>query len=248
MRFKDKVVLITGGTRGIGFAAAHLFASDGAFVAISGRNREKGEAAASELQAYFVQADVRLSGDCSAAVAKTLDRYGRLDVLVNNAGIIVRDHTVEQTSEVEWDEIIDTNLKGTFLMSKYALPALRHSKGSIVNVSSYVGLVGFVGSAAYAASKAGIVNLTRTMALDHAKEHIRVNCVCPGSVETDMIYEAWRKTGDAPAAEKKWESKHPMGRIAQPEEIARVILFLASDDASFMTGAAVPVDGGITAE
>ena len=247
-RFDDKVVLITGGNRGIGLASARLFRSEGARVVVAARNSVDGKKVAREVDGLFVATDVRKATDCRKAVTETIKAFGHLDVLVNNAGVIYRDHTVEQTSEKEWDEVIDTNLKGTFLMSRFALPELRKSKGTIVNVSSYVGLVGFAGSAAYAASKAGIVNFTRTMALDHAREQIRVNCVCPGSVETDMIYRAWTKTGDSASAERLWKSKHPMGRIATAEEVAKAILFLASTDASFVTGAALSVDGGITAE
>jgi NAD(P)-dependent dehydrogenase (short-subunit alcohol dehydrogenase family) len=170
-----------------------------------------------------------------------------LDILVNCAGIIYRNRTVEQTSEAEWDATFDVNVKGNFLMCKYALPALRERKGCIVNVSSYVGLVGFAGASAYAASKAAILNLTRSLALDHAREGIRVNAVCPGSVETDMIHTAWQLYGNVDEAQRLWAEKHPLGRIATPEEVARAILFLASDEASFITGAALPVDGGITA-
>jgi len=247
MRFLGKVALITGGNRGIGLATARLFAAEGASVAIVARNPQAGAQAALELEALFIPADVRRPEDCQRAAAETLQAFRRLDFLINAAGIIFRNRTVEQTSEEEWDLTLDTNVKGAFLMCKYALPALRESKGNIVNVSSYTGLVGFAGAAAYAASKAALVNLTRTMALDHAKEGIRVNCVCPGSVETDMIHEAWAQFGDFEAARRLWISKHPIGRIAQPEEIARTILFLASEDASFVTGAALAVDGGITA-
>ena len=141
----------------------------------------------------------------------------------------------------------DVNVKGTFLICKYAMPALRETKGCIVNVSSYVGLVGFAGASAYAASKAAILNLTRSMALDHAKEGIRVNAVCPGSVDTEMIHAAWQQFGDVEQAQKLWSEKHPLGRIATPEEVGRAILFLASEEASFITGVALPVDGGITA-
>ena len=197
--------------------------------------------------ASFVAGDVRSASDADAAVAAAMDLHGRLDVLVNSAGIIYRSRTVEEHTEEEWDATFDTNVKGTFLMCRAALPALRATQGPIVNVASYVGLVGFAGAAAYAASKAAIVNLTRTLALDHAHEGIRANCVCPGSVDTDMIRSALAATGDAEAAAKAWASKHPLGRIATAEEIAATILFLASDDASFVTGAALPVDGGITA-
>jgi meso-butanediol dehydrogenase/(S,S)-butanediol dehydrogenase/diacetyl reductase len=247
MRFSGKVALITGGTRGIGLATAECLIAEGAAVALVARNRERGETAARELGATFVPADVRLATECERAVAETLKAYSRLDVLVNGAGIIYRNRTVEETTEEEWDATLDTNVKGAFLMSKCALPALRQSRGTIVNVASYTGLVGFAGAAAYAASKAALVNLTRTMALDHAHEQIRVNCVCPGSVSTDMIHEAWRQYGDVEEARRLWEDKHPLGRIAAPEEIAHTILFLASGEASFITGAVLAVDGGITA-
>jgi NAD(P)-dependent dehydrogenase (short-subunit alcohol dehydrogenase family) len=247
MRFQGKVVLITGGNRGIGYSTAKLFAAEGANVAIAARDQQKGEEAAREIQALFTPLDVRAMSDCERAVADTVRAFGRLDILVNGAGIIYRGRRVEETTEEEWDNTFDTNVKGIFLMSKFALPYLRQTQGNIVNISSYVGLVGFARTAAYAASKAAVVNLTRSMALDHAREGIRVNCVCPGSVETDMIFEAWKGYGDVEEAKKLWAEKHPLGRIAKPEEVARTILFLASEDASFITGTALPVDGGITA-
>lgn len=248
MRFSNRIVLITGGNRGIGLAAARLFAAEDARVVLFARNLEAGTAAVGSLPgAHFVGGDVTRAADCKRGVAETLHLCGGLDILVNCAGIIHRNRTVEQTSETEWDATFDVNVKGTFLMCKYALPALRERLGCIVNVSSYVGLVGFAGAAAYAASKAAIVNLTRSMALDHAREGIRVNAVCPGSAETDMIHAAWEQFGDVDEARRLWAEKHPLGRIATPEEVARAILFLASHDASFITGAALPVDGGITA-
>jgi NAD(P)-dependent dehydrogenase (short-subunit alcohol dehydrogenase family) len=195
----------------------------------------------------FVAGDVRRAPDARDAVKATLDRHGRLDILVNSAGVIYRNRTVEEHSDEEWDETFDTNVKGTFFLCRAALPHLREVRGSIVNVASYVGLVGFAGSAAYAASKAAIVNLTRTLALDHAHEGVRANCVCPGSVDTDMIRSAWAATGDTEAAAGAWADKHPLGRIATADEVAAAILFLASDAASFVTGVALPVDGGITA-
>ncbi len=247
MRFKDKVILISGGNRGIGLAAAKHFHTEGGLLALAARNKQTGDVAAKELNALFLPCDVRQAVDCAYAIQETVRTYGRLDVLVNAAGVIYRNRTLEHTSEEEWDNIFDTNVKGTFLMCKYAMPALREYGGSIVNVASYVGLVGFAGAAAYAASKAAMVNLTRSVALDHAREKVRVNCVCPGSVATDMLYEAWRMFGDEKEARRLWAEKHPLGRIADADEVARVILFLASDEASFITGAALPVDGGITA-
>jgi meso-butanediol dehydrogenase/(S,S)-butanediol dehydrogenase/diacetyl reductase len=247
MRFENKVVLITGGTRGIGFATAQHFAREGAQVVIVGRNVDKTTEAARKIPGRGEAGDVSVAADCERIVTRTLSLHARLDVLVNCAGVIFRNRTVEETSEEEWDRIFDVNVKGTFLMCKYVLPALRENKGCIVNVSSYVGLVGFAGTSAYAASKAAILNLTRSMALDHAKEGIRVNAVCPGSVDTDMIHTAWKQFGDVEQARVLWAEKHPLGRIASPEEVARAILFLASEEASFITGAALPVDGGITA-
>jgi NAD(P)-dependent dehydrogenase (short-subunit alcohol dehydrogenase family) len=247
MRFENKVVLITGGTRGIGFATAKLFAKEGAHVVIVGRDQDKTTEAAREVPGRGEAGDVSVAADCERIVTRTLGLHGHLDILVNCAGVIFRNRTVDNMTEDEWDMTFDVNVKGTFLMIKYALPALREAKGCIVNVSSYVGMVGFAGGSAYAASKAAILNLTRSMALDHAKEGIRVNAVCPGSVDTDMIHAAWQQFEDVEQAKKLWAEKHPLGRIALAEEVARTILFLASKDASFITGTGLVVDGGITA-
>ena len=218
--FEGRVALITGGTRGIGFATGRVLAARGAQVVLVGRHAGRdGEGEVLE-GAALVAGDVRRADDAAAAVEATLDLHGRLDILVNSAGIIYRNRTVEEHTDQEWDDTFETNVRGTFLMCRAALPALRGARGTIVNVASYVGLVGFRGAAAYAASKAAVVNLTRTMALDHAPEGIRVNCVCPGSVDTDMIHHAWEATGDAAAAAERWAAKHPLGRIASPEEVA----------------------------
>lgn len=248
MRLKDKVALITGGSSGIGLATAHLFVQEGAKAILVARDPARGGVAARQIPgAVFLVGDVSASADCERAVAAVEREHQRLDILVNCAGIIYRDRPIDRMSEEEWDDTFDINVKGTFLMSKYALAALRSARGCIVNVASYVGLVGFAGAAAYAASKAAMINLTRSMALDHAAEGIRVNAVCPGSVDTEMIRSAWRSQADPAAAERRWRAKHPLGRIATPDEVARAILFLASEDASFVTGTALPVDGGITA-
>lgn len=248
MRLSNKIALITGGNRGIGLATAETFTAEGAHVVLMARNAQAGQSAARDLPgAIFVAGDVRRAEDCQRAVTETLRAHGRLDVLVNAAGIIYRNRTVEQTTEEEWDATLDTNAKGAFLMCKYALPALRESRGNIVNVASYAGLVGFAGTSAYAASKAALVNFTRSLALDYAREGLRANCVCPGSVDTDMVHEAWQQYGDYAEAQRLWAARHPLGRIATPKEVAGVILFLAGDEASFITGAAVAVDGGITA-
>lgn len=247
MRFENRVVLITGGTRGIGLATAKLFSKEGANVVIVGRDQATTTDAANDIPASGESGDVSSAPDCKRIVTRTMKLHKRLDVLVNCAGIIFRNKTVENTSEREWNMTFDVNVKGSFLMSKYALPALRKTRGNIVNISSYVGMVGFAGASAYAASKAAQLNLTRSMALDHAREGVRVNAVCPGSVDTEMIRSAWKQYKDIKEAQRLWAEKHPLGRIATADEVGRVIMFLASEDASFITGTALPVDGGITA-
>ena len=248
MHLSNRVALITGGNRGIGLATARLLENEGAKIVLFARDQAKGKSAAASIpNAQFVQGDVTKAEDCQRAVKETIRIFGSLDILINCAGVIFRDRTIEQTTEDEWDTTFNVNVKGTFLMCKYAMPLLRERKGCIVNMSSYVGMVGFRGASAYAASKAAIINLTRSMALDHAREDVRVNAVCPGSVDTEMIHNAWEKFGDVDEAQLLWAEKHPMGRIAQPEEVAQAILFLASDNASFITGTALAVDGGILA-
>ena len=249
MKLENKIALITGGNRGIGLATAQLFEQAGARVAIVGRDADAGRTALETLRgAIFIQADVSRADDCQRAVDETVRAFGGLHILFNNAGIILRNRTLEHTTEDEWDAIMTSNVKSIFLMSRTALPHLRAAGGgAIINTSSYIGLVGAPGVAAYAASKGAVVNLTRSMALDHAQENIRVNCICPGSVKTDMIDAAWRAYGDIVEAERVWTAKHPLKRIASADEVARVVLFLASEDSSFITGAAIPVDGGITA-
>ena len=251
MGLREKVALITGGNSGIGLATAALFANEGAKVMIAARDSDRAEAALRTIGAdrdhgRHVVCDVHLENDCQGAVDATFEAFGRLDVLINNAGVIYRGRDVVRTTLEEWEKTFAVNVRGAFLMSKYALPLMiRAGSGCIVNVASYFGLVGGIGVAAYCASKGALVQLTRAMALDHADEGVRVNCVCPGSVQTPMINQAWTEYGDG--APEAWAAKHPLGRIAQPEEVAQAILYLASSASSFVTGAVLPIDGGITA-
>ena len=249
MRLENKVALITGGTSGIGEATAILFAKEGARVAITGRSEQRGRDIADKIirdggQAIFIRTDVRSAEQCVKAVNETLGAYGSLDILFNNAGVFFPHTTVECTEE-EWDLQMDVNLKGTFLMSKAALPSMiERRRGVIVNNSSGWGIAGGDSAVAYCASKGGVVLLTKAMAIDHGPQGIRVNCVCPGDVDTPMLPEDARMRG------LKWETylagcaNRPLGRIGTTDEIAKAALFLASDDSSFMTGAALVVDGG----
>ena len=253
MRLRDKVALITGGTSGIGEATARLFAKEGAKVAITGRNAKRGAAVIQEIQenqgnAIFLRADVSLATDCQRALDQTIAAFGRLDILFNNAGVFYP-QTILECSEKEWDQQINVNLKGTFLMSKFALPSMiAQGHGVIINNSSGWGIVGGDHAVAYCASKGGVVLLTKAMAIDHGRQGIRVNCICPGDVETPML------PADAKMRGLSWQNyledckKRPMGRIGTADEIAKAVLFLASDDSSFMTGAALVVDGGGTAD
>jgi len=253
MRLINKVALITGGTSGIGEASALLFAREGANVAISGRNEKNGQSVMKRIlssggNAIFVRTDVRKPAECRRAVEETVQAFGQLDILFNNAGVFYP-HTILDCSEEEWDLQLDVNLKGTFLMSKFALPGMiQRGCGVIINNSSGWGIVGGDAAAAYCASKGGVVLLTKAMAIDHGRQGIRVNCICPGDVDTPMLPEDARMRG------LKWSdylagcANRPLGRIGTAEEIAKAALFLASDDSSFMTGAALVVDGGGTAD
>ena len=252
MRLANKTALITGGTSGIGRTTAVLFAKEGARVAITGCNEMRGLAVVEEIEAasgtaIFIRSDVRSAAECRQAVEQTLQTFGRLDILFNNAGVFYP-NTVPDSTEEEWDLTLDICLKGTYLMSKFALQAMLAQKsGVIINNSSGWGLVGGNAAAAYCAAKGGVVLLTKAMAIDHGPQGIRVNCVCPGDVDTPMLPEDARRRG------MKWEdylataSDRPMGRIGKPEEIAAAVLFLASDEAQFITGAVLAVDGGGTA-
>lgn len=247
---KDKIAIITGAASGIGRAAARLFASEGAVVVAADLNDAEGHALADEIGALghtcaFVHTDISNSEQVQAMVHFALSNYGRLDVLFNNAGTEGRSAITHEIALEDWERTIGINLKGVFLGLKYGAEAmLRTGGGSIVNNASAAGLVGFAGSAAYCASKGGVVQLTRAAALDYAQQGVRVNCLCPGIIDTPMIDRAVAGNAELAAALANME---PVGRMGQPEEVAQLALFLASDRASFITGAIVPVDGGLVA-
>jgi meso-butanediol dehydrogenase/(S,S)-butanediol dehydrogenase/diacetyl reductase len=245
MRFAGRSVIVTGGAAGIGAATVRLFAGEGAKVVIADLD-PAGEALARELRgqsrdATFVRTDAADASDAEALVAETVRRHGRLDVLHNNAGVLVTGD-VTTLSEADWDRCIDVNLKSVFLVSKHAVPAMRAAGGgAIVNTASVAGKAGGRGYSVYCASKAGILLLTQCMALDFAADRIRVNAVCPGPTATAMVLGRT----NAPERERaRWANELPAGRIGEPEDAAKVVAYLASDDASFVTGAAWVVDGG----
>lgn len=251
-RLAGKTALITGGGTGIGRGCALLFAREGARVAVAGRRAEPLSALAAEIynaggEALAVQCDVTDVDQAERAVRLTVDRFGRLDVVVNSAGALAIG-TAEETSEAHWDRMIAVNLKGTFLVSRAALAELRKSGGgSIINIGSVLSLVGMKQRAAYAASKGGVTQLSKAMALDHAHEGIRVNCICPAIVETELIRELFAQHTDPEALRRKRIEQIPLGRLGRPEDVAQMALFLASEESSWLTGAALPLDGGLTA-
>ena len=249
MRLKDKVALITGGTSGIGTATAIRFVDEGAAVAITGRNFERGEKVIQDIvanggEAIFIQSDVRSAEDCRQAVDQTLQRFGKIDVLFNNAGVF-HPKSIPDCTEEEWDETIDSSLKGAFLMSKYVLPSMiEQGGGSIIHTSSGWGILGGDKAAAYCAAKGGLIVMAKAMAIDHGPQGIRVNCVCPGDVMTPMLPEDAAKRGMSWDEYAVGAADRPLGRIGSAEDIASAVLYLASDESSFVTGDALVVDGG----
>jgi len=250
---KDKVALVTGGSSGIGEAIAERFLKEGAKVMISGRSKSRCENAVERLkkgqeQIAFVQGDVSKATDAQRMIDETFKQFGRIDILVNNAGIFI-EKRAEDTTEEEWDQIIDIDLKGVFLCSKAAYPYFKkQGYGNIINISSDSGLSGNIAEAAYCAAKGGVTNMTRAMALDYAKENIRVNAVCPAVIDTPMVERELLLQENQEEYLREMAEEHPVGRIGRSEEVAFVVLMLASDEASFITGANIPVDGGLTCD
>jgi len=249
MRLQGKVALITGGTSGIGSATAIRFVEEGASVTITGRNVERGEQVVKDIvekggAALFIQSDVRRANDCRNAVDKTLERFGKIDVLFNNAGVF-HPKTIPDCTEEEWDETIESSLKGAFLMSKYALPSMiEQGSGSIIHTSSGWGILGGDMAAAYCAAKGGLIVMAKAMAIDHGPDGIRVNCVCPGDVLTPMLPDDAKKRGMSWDDYAVGAADRPLGRIGVAEDIANAVLYLASDESSFVTGESLVVDGG----
>jgi NAD(P)-dependent dehydrogenase (short-subunit alcohol dehydrogenase family) len=250
MKLKDRVAIITGATSGIGEASALLFAEEGAKVTVTGRNEVRGRNVVSAItlhggSAIFVKADVRIASDCERIVSETLRAFGgRLDILFNNAGVFHPHNAIECTEE-EWDATVDSSLKGSWLMAKYSLPTMiAQRSGVIINQSSGWGIQGGDEAVAYCAAKGGLVVMTKAMAIDHGTHGIRVNCLCPGDIDTPMLVSDAEARRMNYADYMKGAANRPLGRVGTSLEMARAALFLASDDSSFMTGATLVVDGG----
>ncbi len=249
-RLDGRVALVTGGSRGLGRVMAEALASAGAALVISGRDESSATSAAAEIgnatgsKTMGIRADVARASDVAAMVAKVLDTLGRLDILVNNAGINIRG-PIEQLSEDDWDQVIDTNLKGPWLCCRAAGEAMRRQKwGRVVNVSSMLGEISMPGRTPYASSKGGLTLLTKTLALEWAREGVNVNALCPGPFATELNIPLLND----PVAKAAMQSKVPLGRWGDPTEIGPAVVFLASEASSYMTGATLFIDGGYTAQ
>ena len=248
-RLSGKVALVTGAGSGIGRAIAISFAEEGARVALVGRRRLPLEEVAAEIgeNAVAIPGDMSKKEDIERVVREAVSHFGHLNVLVSNAASLIAG-TAESHTEEEWDETYDTNVKGLWLLSRAALPHMRKAgKGSIINISSVVGLVAAKNRVAYSSSKGAVTVMTKGMALDHAHEQIRVNCICPGIVDTELVAQFINNASDPEAARKQRVALHPLGRFGQPEDIAHAAVYLASDESAWVTGIALPVDGGYTA-
>ena len=249
LRLKDKVAIITGGGTGIGEATALLFAEEGAKLVLMGRRKQPLDKVATQIKqkgrdALSVSGDVSRANDCQRVITSTMKNWGKIDILINNAAVYWETFP-HNTPENEWDKILDINLKGTYLITKSVIPTmLSQKKGSIVNISSILGMIAMQGCFAYNTSKGGIIAFTRSVAIDYAKEGIRCNCICPGGVETPMLAKELKTR----KGRKALNEMHPIGRMGQPIDVAYAILYFASDESSWVTGSVLAVDGGYTAQ
>lgn len=251
---EGKVAIVTGAGSGIGRATAILFAAEGANVLVVDVSDEGGSATVDLIsqkfgkeKSVFAKTDVSRGEDVKRMVETAIEKFGKLDVVFNNAGIYEWT-SVEDTPTEIWDRIIAVNLRGAFLGTKYSVPSLKKTRGVIVNTSSSLGVAGALESAAYAASKHGVIGLTKAAALDLAPYHIRVNCICPGSIDTSMQAREFARTADPARTRIAYDKIYPMGRIGKPEEVAELVLFLATERSSFITGTQFLIDGGLFAQ
>ncbi len=243
MRLSGKVALVTGASRGIGFAIAKILSENGATVMMTAKDQERLEKSTLKIpNAIGIAADIRNTNDVKNVVNKTVEKFGKLDILVNNSVIFPKVKPIHEIYEDDWNEVIDVNLTGQFRFTKEAIPHLKKTGGSIINMSSNSGLKAYEGTSAdaYSASKAALILLTKCWALEYAKDKIRVNCICPGAVDTDMSKPFLKTQKD----KEFMDSEHPIGRIGQPEEVAKAVMYFVSDDAAWITGAILAVDGG----
>jgi NAD(P)-dependent dehydrogenase (short-subunit alcohol dehydrogenase family) len=249
VKLDRRVAVITGAAAGIGEAAARLFAKEGARLVLVDLNAESLEKLAAELETAGVivleaPGDVSIGAHCHSVVERTMSHFGRLDVLFNNAGIVLNG-TLADCTEEEWQRTMDVNLKSMYLLCRRAIPAMQHQGGgSIINMSSVAGPTGVANRGAYSVSKAGVVGLTKSLAIDFIKDGIRVNCICPATVDTPSLRERIASAPDPEEARRAFLARQPMGRMGKPEEIASMALFLASDESRYMTGQAIIMDGG----
>lgn len=243
-RFEDKVVIVTGATSGIGVGVAKAFAKEGASVILVGRNIEKGKNIEQEIistgaKATFVQCDVSNAEEVQKMVEKAVETFGKIDILFNNAGVMLQSMEIERMPLEDWQKTMDINLTGTFLVSKYAKPYIVKEKGNIINNASIAGLQHYAAgrSYAYSASKAAVIQFSHQMAKNYGEEGVRVNCICPGIVDTPILGTRNRE---------EYAQRVPLKRLATPEDVAKIVLFLASDEANYLTGVVLPIDGGVS--